>query len=101
MSIADLINGAFELFGGVAIWLNVKQILKDKEIKGVNWLTTAFFTSWGYWNLYYYPSLDQWASFWGGTLIVTGNTAWVWLAYKYKYGKKKESMEATQVGTGT
>lgn len=79
MSIPDLINGSFELVGGFMIWLNVRALWRDRVVKGVSWATVIFFTSWGYWNLYYYPSLNQWMSFLGGLFIVSGNTAWVLL----------------------
>jgi hypothetical protein len=84
MTLPDLINGGFELFGGALNWLNVRQILKDKQIKGVSVVPSAIFTTWGFWNLYYYPHLDQWASFTGGLIIVGANAAWVYLALKYK-----------------
>lgn len=83
MSVPDLVNGLFELGGGLLIWVNVRQLNKDKEVKGVHWGPTVFFTAWGYWNCFYYPHLDQWFSFVGGLFIVTGNTAWVTLMIKY------------------
>lgn len=73
----DLVNGLFELIGGLLICLSIRRLHIDKEVKGVSALPTAFFTSWGYWNLFYYPSLSQWASFVGGCVIVAANTAWV------------------------
>ncbi|KKL45911.1 hypothetical protein LCGC14_2350840, partial [marine sediment metagenome] len=63
---ADFINGAFELLGAVAIFGHVRRVLKDKAVAGVSILSVCFFASWGLWNLYYYPSLGQWVSFWGG-----------------------------------
>lgn len=84
MSKADLINGEFEASAGILIWLNVYRIWKDKEVKGVSLAAQALFTLWGWWNLYYYPSLSQWASFWGGVLVVVGNTAWMSLALRYR-----------------
>lgn len=87
MQLPDLINGGLELFGGVFSWLNTKQLLKDKEVRGVSLAPTAVFSLWGLWNLYYYPSLDQWASFSGGLVIVTSNLIWITLALKYKYKK--------------
>lgn len=72
----DFINGMFEFFGSVMLWKNVAQLYKDKMIKGVHWGPTGFFMAWGYWNLFYYPHLDQWWSFWGGVSIVTANTVW-------------------------
>lgn len=83
----DFFNGSFELLGSIAIWLHVVQLMKDKEVKGVSWWAFAFFFSWGIWNLYYYPHLNQWASFFGGLFIVAANGTWLWLALKYKDNK--------------
>lgn len=88
MIVADAINGTYEMCGGLFLFSNCYRLFKDKEIKGVSIISTAFFCSWGYWNLYYYPSLNQWMSFTGGLLIVTANTLWVALAIYYKRKKK-------------
>jgi len=84
MSWADFVNGSFEACGGLFILLSILQVLKDKAVHGVNWIHPAFFSAWGFWNLYYYPSLGQWISFWGGVGVVTMNTIWVVLLIKYR-----------------
>lgn len=84
VQVPDLINGLFELFGGIAIWGHVRAILRDQKIAGFSPWACAFFTSWGYWNLYYYPHLHQWISFVGGLGIVAGNTAWIMLIWRYR-----------------
>lgn len=84
MQVNDLVNGAFEFIGGLFLWTNVIRLYTDKELKGVNIMPVVFFSSWGYWNLYYYPSLDQWASFVGGLNIVIPNTIWALLAIYYR-----------------
>ncbi len=73
----DMVNGLFEIFGAFVLCFNVKQIRKDRAVKGINPWTTVFFTTWGMWNLYYYPSLEQWWSFYGGLAIVIVNTFWL------------------------
>ena len=73
----DGINGTFELLGAPFICLSILRIHKEKAVKGVHWMAAAFFASWGYWNLYYYPHLHQWCSFVGGCAIVVANTVWV------------------------
>lgn len=73
----DLFNGLFEFFGSIMLWRNVLQLYRDKQTKGVHWSATGFFMSWGYWNLFYYPQLDQWWSFAGGVSIVIANTVWL------------------------
>lgn len=81
---SDITNGLFEALGGGSVWLNVRAILRDKKTRGISPLATTFFTAWGFWNLFYYPHLDQWASFAGGVIIVLGNAAWLALMFKYR-----------------
>lgn len=90
MEIPDLINALFESISGIALWNNVRILFRDKKIKGVSVLTTIFFTLWGYWNLFYYPHLNQILSFLGGLLVVSANTTWVILAIRYR---KKRNLE--------
>ena len=68
--------------GGVLCWMNVRQLLRDYQIRGIYWPVQAFFAAWGWWNLFYYPSLGQWVSFAGGIITVLANTTWVILALK-------------------
>ncbi len=82
----DLINGLFEIFGAYWLWNNVKMIRIDKVLKGVCWKPTVFFTAWGFWNLYYYPHLEQWWSFGGGVAIATVNM--IWLSHIWYYRKQ-------------
>ena len=75
----DLINGIFEMGGALVLMLNVRRLWTQRTLRGVHWAPTAFFTSWGFWNLFYYPQLDQWFSFIGAVAIVTVNAAWLGL----------------------
>ena len=76
----DLINGLFELFGGVLLCLNVRRLWRDRRLSGVSVLPTAFFTARGAWNLYFYPSMGCWWSFAGGLFVVGANLTWVGMA---------------------
>lgn len=82
--VADLINGSFEFLAGFMILNHCRAVMKDKEVKGVSIVSTIFFTAWGVWNLYYYPSLDQWISFYGGLMIVAANIYYVALLLHYR-----------------
>ncbi|MHA1835990.1 MAG: hypothetical protein ACTSYQ_03580 [Candidatus Odinarchaeia archaeon] len=82
----DWINGGIELIGAYFTWMNAWVLYKDREIKGIYWPAMAFFAFWGLWNLYYYPSLDQWVSFAAGIVLVAGNLAWVAMAINIRYG---------------
>jgi uncharacterized membrane protein YfcA len=85
MSWSDLANGCFELVGGFMILLNCLKLYRDKKVLGVSLLPTLFFTSWGLWNLFYYPHLGQWLSFTGGLLIAAANFVWLYLALYYRW----------------
>ena len=68
--IADVANAGFEFFGGVFMAANVLKLHADKRVRGVYWPATLFFTSWGWWNIYYYAALAQWWS-WGAGLFLS------------------------------
>jgi hypothetical protein len=84
-ALPDIVNGGFEFFGGAFNWLNVRRLMIDKKLRGVSKLPTIIFTTWGVWNIWYYPHLGQWMSFWGGTVIVGANMFWCYLAWKYRH----------------
>jgi len=88
--INDIINGVFECGAGLLLLLNCRRLWQDKKVRGVSMLPVSFFTLWGIWNLYYYPSLGQMASFLGGLVVVGVNATWVGMAIYYT---KKEQDE--------
>lgn len=83
MALPDIINGMFEFAGGFFLLTNVWKIYKDKVLKGYHWVSTAFFSAWGLWNLFYYPHLGQWFSFAGGLFIVSVNLFWLGQIWYY------------------
>jgi hypothetical protein len=87
VSAYDIVNGVFETVGALATWANVRRIRRDRRVAGVNFYSMAFFAGWGLWNLIYYPHLDQWASFVGGVLLVSGNVVWTVYAIRYRDDK--------------
>ncbi len=80
----DLINGLFELCGGILLLINCYTLYRDKTVRGVSPVPIFFFTAWGYWNLWFYPALNAWYSFAGGILVVTVNTIWLAQLFYYK-----------------
>lgn len=91
MSAFDLTNAGFEFFGSVTIWLNVARIRKDRGHAGISLASIIFFLLWGFWNLIYYPTLDQWASFAAGCSITLANM--VWIGHLIYFGKIKTNEE--------
>ncbi len=89
MLVNDSINSLFEGIGALFVWRNVWQLFKDRAVRGVYWPTWAFFSAWGLWNLYYYPSLDQWFSFSAGVLLASGNITWCIMAFLFHQKKRR------------
>jgi hypothetical protein len=79
----DLINGLFELVGGLFVFDHCRALYRDKKVMGVSVIATGAFFAWGVWNLFYYPHLDQWLSFAGGIVIVSGNCLWLAMLLHY------------------
>ncbi len=77
LDFADLVNGSFEMLGALFIAFSVLKAHQDKRIAGVSYVHAGFFSVWGFWNLFYYPHLDQWWSFWGGLAIMSTNAFWL------------------------
>ena len=90
--IPDFINGLFECVAGFMILLHVLQLHKDKQVRGLHVVPVVFFTAWGFWNLYYYPHLDQWWSFAGGVFIVITNVIWC-LQIRYYLRQERKSLQ--------
>ena len=95
----DLINAGFEFTGALMVLLNVLTLFKDKIVRGVHIGPTLYFTLWGCWNVYYYPSLGQHWSFVAGTCICTANILWIALMLYYKHKEKIRNQDVKFAAT--
>lgn len=86
----DLINGLFELGGAILLWLNVMRLRRDKCVRGVHPAPTAFFACWAIWNLWFYPSLGQWWSFYAGIGVGIVNFIWLTQMLYYAHHEKRK-----------
>jgi hypothetical protein len=80
----DHINAAFEGAAAIILWLNVRRLWRDRELKGVSVLPTCLYFVWCIWNLYYYAHLDQMLSWWAGWGVGAANLSWVCLALWFR-----------------
>lgn len=85
----DVVNGFFEVGGGLFLCLNIKTLIRDKEIKGVSWSPVVFMTAWGFFNLVFYRHYNHLWSWYGGMFICAVNITWLSLVYYYYRQKKK------------
>lgn len=80
----DLINASFELVAGVALWMHVPRVMRDKIVRGVHPLPTLLFAVWALWNVYYYHSLGQPLSSAAAVMPLVANTTWLVLYLWYR-----------------
>ena len=80
----DVVNGTYELLGGLFVLNHCRAVLRDKTVAGVSIISVFCFTTWGFWNLFYYSHLNQWVSLIGGVFVTIANAVWTWLLLKYK-----------------
>lgn len=83
----DIINACWEFMGGISVFSSIKTLYLDKMVKGYNWKTIFFFTSWGIWNVYFYPVNNHMYSFYGGLFLCSMNITWVIFILYYKFKK--------------
>lgn len=74
----DRVNASLEYFGVLFALHNCVVLVQDNgQVQGVSLAAIVFFTLWGVWNLYYYPSLGQHASAIASIGLVFANGAWL------------------------
>jgi hypothetical protein len=83
----DMINGALEFGGSLFLFRNCWMLYEDKVVKGVSPWATFYFFSWAVWNLFFYPSLNQYWSWIGGMCIGLSQFVWIVLALWYRFNK--------------
>lgn len=80
----DIVNAFFEISGGFFIALSIRQVLRQRMVRGVHWAHFLFFAVWGFWNLPYYASLGQWFSMAGSIGVCLANCVYLCLLVKYR-----------------
>lgn len=91
--VADNVNGMFEVVGGLFVAANVLRLYRDKKVRGVSRIATAFFVVWGYWNLYYYAAIGQWWSQAGALSAALVNSVWLGQMVYYTRKEKRDGSE--------
>lgn len=88
----DQINGTFEFVGGTLVWLSIFKLLRDKEVKGASIIPILFFNTWGWWNIIYYPGLEQWWSLWGAIWLSISTTIQTGLMYYFNRKNRRAAL---------
>lgn len=69
--------------------MNVRQLYRDKAIAGVRIPVTLWFTTWGFWNIWYYDFVGSRLSHVAAMLAFAMNFTWAAMAIYYTRKNKK------------
>lgn len=97
----DAINGSFELAAGFFVLNHCRVLHAHKQVRGVSLTSVAFFVIWGVWNMYYYPSLNQPISFYGGVFVVAANAFYLGQMWRYRHNDAQADEHAIYLGVGS
>jgi len=78
------VNSVFPLVGTIFVGLNIKRLIKDKQVKGIHWLSPLFFYSGQAWGLYFMYTLHQYFSLFGGAVLLAASLVWYSLMQYYR-----------------
>lgn len=88
MSPPDLINSIFVASAGFFVLDHSRNLLRDKQAKGVSLLAVIFFPTLGFWSLYYYSYLNQPFSFLSALFLTFADSLWLVLIIYYRRKNK-------------
>jgi len=84
----DKVNSSLLGLSAILLAMNVRQLYQDKTVRGVSLWPVVLYDVWGIWDLYYFPSLNQWFSMCASFIACCINTVWLALAIYYTYFKR-------------
>ena len=79
----DQTNACFELMGAAFMIPSLIKAYKEKVIQGVSILTPIFFSCWGIFNVFYYPSIFQFYSGMAAIMLFSINLIWLYQVIVY------------------
>lgn len=73
----DLVNGIFGVLGGLFIALSIAKLYQEKTVRGVSIVYVAFFTTWSWYQVYFFTTVNFWWSWAGAVGMMTANAIWL------------------------
>jgi hypothetical protein len=86
-----MVVAGFEIGSAALICLSIKQLHRDKLVRGVSVWPVSFFALWGWWNLFWYAHINAPWAWWAGIAVVLTNTTWA-LQMAYYLRKEKRGL---------
>lgn len=94
--IPDVVNAIIYITLTGFVWLSIRRVLIDKEVKGVYWMTLGGLASRSCWNLYFYTFLGLWWSLIGVTFLACSEITYMILLYKYSRHFRRQIHDAIE-----
>lgn len=90
----DIINATFEAAGSLFILNHCITLYRDKLVRGVSIISTAFFCLWGCWNAWFYLHLAQKFSWYAAMVLTLVNFVYIGMMIFYKRKEKYGALES-------
>lgn len=81
----DLINSLFISGAIIAAYLDLRQVWRDRAVRGITAATSVLFTMWPVWDLYYYHCLGQFVSMFACLVLVCMRATWAISAWYFTW----------------
>jgi len=89
----DQVNASFEGISAILTLINVRELYKDRMVKGISLIPQFVFICWGIWNIYYYYHLSQPWSWYTAMLMTSVNLWWTVLAIRFKFYPERKVLD--------
>lgn len=95
MMLVDQITGGFQFFASIFIMLNIRALLKSREMKGISLLTIVFYNLWDFWGVYMFYRIGNSYSMWTAVAITVVYTTWSCLVFYFTLSSKESPNESS------
>jgi hypothetical protein len=92
----DHLNAGFEMIGAAFRVYDCVKLYRAKHFVGGSILTVVFFFTWGLFNTFFYPSLNQSWSFVAAIFLTAANGVWILMALFYEKQMLLRRLSKTQ-----
>jgi len=86
----DQFNSIFPFAACIAHFLNIRRLLRDKEVKGVHWASPLLTYAGQISGVYFMYTLHQWYTMAASALFLSLSFTWYCMMIYYNYIRKRD-----------
>ena len=83
----DQVTSWFNIGAIIILWLNIRCLLRDKQLKGYSIYAACYFASWALWGIYMYWKIDLIWSMIASCVLLAAYICWIGLILWYRWSE--------------